>query len=177
MTQIVAVRGDITRARVDAIVNAANSTLLGGGGVDGAIHRAAGPKLLEVCEALRAGLWPNGLPTGRAVVTPGFDLPAKWVVHTVGPIFREYPDGGVELLRSCHRESLQIAHSRGATSIAFPAISCGAYGWAAADAAPIAIAAVAELAPQLMFETVQFVLFSDDALEAFADAIATLPAR
>ena len=177
MTQIVAVRGDITRARVDAIVNAANASLLGGGGVDGAIHRAAGPKLRDVCQAVRAGLWPDGLPTGRAVVTPAFDLPAKWVVHTVGPIFSEYPDGGGELLRSCHRESLQVAHARGATSIAFPAISCGAYGWTAADAAPIAIAAVADLAPQLMFETVQFVLFSDDALEAFADAIAALPAR
>lgn len=177
MTQIVAVRGDITRARVDAIVNAANSSLLGGGGVDGAIHRAAGPKLLEACEAIREGLWPEGLPTGRAVATPGFDLRAMWVIHTVGPIFDSYPDGGVELLRSCHRESLQVAHDRGATSIAFPAISCGAYGWKAADAAPIAVAAVAELAAQLRFEIVQFVLFSDDALQAFADAIAALPAR
>lgn len=177
MTQIIAVRGDITLARVDAIVNAANSALLGGGGVDGAIHRAAGPQLLEACKAVRTSLWPDGLPTGRAVATPAFDLPSDWVIHTVGPIYDEYPDGGADLLRSCHRESLLLAHDRGATSIAFPAISCGVYGWQAADAAPIAVAAVAELAPQLRFESVQFVLFSDEALTAFASAIAALPAR
>lgn len=177
MTEIVALRGDITRARVDAIVNAANASLLGGGGVDGAIHAAAGPRLLEACRAVRASLWPEGLPTGRAVATPGFDLPAQWVVHTVGPIHAQYPDGGADLLRSCHREALQVAHDRGATSIAFPAISCGVYGWSAADAAPIAVAAVAETAPQLRFESVQFVLFNDAAHRAFAEAIAALPAR
>lgn len=171
MTRIVAVRGDITRARVDAIVNAANSSLLGGGGVDGAIHRAAGPRLLEACRALRAGLWPEGLPTGRAVATPGFDLPAAWVVHTVGPIHSEYPDGGVELLRSCHREALQVAHDRGAVTIAFPAISCGVYGWEPRHAAPIAVAVVAEVAPALRFDAVEFVLFNDDALAAFSDAV------
>lgn len=177
MTQLVAVRGDITRSRVDAIVNAANPSLLGGGGVDGAIHAAAGPHLLEACRAVRASLWPEGLPTGRAVATPGFDLPAAWVIHTVGPIHSEYPDGGVELLRSCHRESLQVAHDRGATSIAFPAISCGVYGWRAADAAPIAVAAVLETAAQLRFERVMFVLFNDDTLDAYRQAIAALQPR
>lgn len=177
MTRFLAVRGDITRATVDAIVNAANPSLLGGGGVDGAIHRAAGPELLEACRAVRAGLWPEGLPTGRAVATPGFALPAAWVIHTVGPIHSEYPDGGVELLRSCHRESLQVAHDRGAVTIAFPAISCGVYGWKARDAAPIAVAAVAEWAPALRFETVEFVLFNDDALTAYEQAIAEYAPR
>lgn len=172
MTQFVAVMGDITRVRVDAIVNAANNSLLGGGGVDGAIHRAAGPELLDACKAVRESLWPDGLPTGRAVATPGYRLPAAWVIHTVGPIYNDHPDGGVELLRSCHRESLLVAHDRGATTIAFPAISCGVYGWTPREAAPIAIDAVMQLAPQLRFETVQFVLFNDEALGAFADAIA-----
>ena len=171
MTRISAVRGDITRVRVDAIVNAANTTLLGGGGVDGAIHAAAGPDLLEACKALRASLWPNGLPTGRAVSTPGFDLPATWVVHTVGPIHAEYPDGGADLLRSCHIESLRCAYERGATTIAFPAISCGVYGWDARDAAPIAVRAIAEVAPSLRFDEVTFVLFNDTALDAYATAI------
>lgn len=177
MTQLVAVRGDITQCRVDAIVNAANSSLLGGGGVDGAIHAAAGPELLESCRAVRESLWPQGLPTGRAVATPGFKLPAAWVIHTVGPIHSEYPDGGVELLRSCHRESLQVAHDRGATSIAFPAISCGVYGWTAAEAAPIAVAAVLETAAQLRFERVMFVLFNDEALAAFSQAITDAQSR
>ena len=118
-----------------------------------------------------ASLWPEGLPTGRAVATPGYQLPATWVVHTVGPIFSQYPDGGVELLRSCPRESLLVAHDRGATTIAFPAISCGVFGWSAAAAAPIAVAAVAELAPMLRFETVQFVLFNDESYHAFVSAI------
>ena len=171
MTRILAVRGDITRAQVDAIVNAANPTLLGGGGVDGAIHRAAGPELLEACRAIRTSLWPDGLPTGRAVATPGYRLPAAWVIHTVGPIHSEYADGGIELLRSCHREALQVAHDRGAVSIAFPAISCGVYGWQARDAAPIAVATVAETAPALRFDTVEFVLFNDDAFDAFTQAV------
>ena len=177
MTRILAVRGDITRAQVDAIVNAANPTLLGGGGVDGAIHRAAGPALLEACRAIRTSLWPDGLPTGRAVATPGFRLPAALVIHTVGPIHSEYPDGGIALLRSCHREALLVAHERGAGTIAFPAISCGVYGWQARDAAPIAVATVAETAAALGFDTVEFVLFNDDAFDAFTRAIKDLAAR
>lgn len=177
MTQIIAVRGDITRSKVDAIVNAANPSLFGGGGVDGAIHRAAGPGLLEACRAVRQGLWPDGLPTGRAVATPGFDLPAAWVIHTVGPVHSEHPGGGADLLRSCHREALQVAHDRGATTIAFPAISCGVYGWSAEAAARIAVAAVAEFAPRFRFESVQFVLFNDEAYDAFSAAIEALPTR
>lgn len=174
MTSIVAVRGDITHARVDAIVNAANPSLFGGGGVDRAIHAAAGPELLEACRAVRESLWPDGLPTGRAVATPGYRLPAQWVVHTVGPIYSQYADGGVELLRSCHRESLRVANERGASSIAFPAISCGVYGWRAEDAAPIAVSTVAQLAPGLRFELVEFVLFNEPTYDAFASAIGAL---
>lgn len=138
---ITAVTGDITVQRVDAIVNAANSSLLGGGGVDGAIHRAAGPRLLDACRALRTSTWPGGLPVGQAVATDGFDLPARWVIHTVGPdLHRGQSDP--DLLASCFRASLDVAAGLGATSIAFPAISAGAYGWDASTVADVAVAAV-----------------------------------
>lgn len=156
---------------MDAIVNAANSSLLGGGGVDGAIHRAAGPALLDACRALRATTWPEGLPTGEAVVTPGFLLPARWVVHTVGPVHSEHVGGGPDLLRACHANSLRVAAEAGARTIAFPAISCGAYGWNARDAAPIAVSEVRRVAPGLGFTLVEFVLFNDDAFAAFLTAI------
>jgi O-acetyl-ADP-ribose deacetylase (regulator of RNase III) len=133
MGVIEVVEGDITRLDVDAIVNAANSTLLGGGGVDGAIHRAAGPELLAACRRL------GGCPTGEARLTPGFRLPARWVVHTVGPVWRGGGHGGPELLRACYRNSLALAQAQGARSIAFPAISTGAYGYPAEAAAAIAI--------------------------------------
>ena len=171
VTEVRAVRGDITQTHVDAIVNAANSSLLGGGGVDGAIHRAAGPALLDACRALRATALPDGLPTGEAVITPGFALPAPWVVHTVGPVRWEHPDGGRELLRACHVASLRAAAAKGARTIAFPAISCGVYGWDAWDAAPIAVDAVRTAAPPLGFTRVEFVLFNDDALAAFLAAL------
>jgi O-acetyl-ADP-ribose deacetylase len=125
---------DITTLPVDAIVNAANSSLLGGGGVDGAIHRAAGPRLLEATRKI------GGCPTGQARLTPGFDLPAKWVIHTVGPVWQGGHAGEDELLASCYRESLKLAASVGATTIAFPAISTGAYGFPVGRAARIAIA-------------------------------------
>jgi O-acetyl-ADP-ribose deacetylase (regulator of RNase III) len=121
MGVIEVVEGDITRLDVDAIVNAANSTLLGGGGVDGAIHRAAGPELLAACRRL------GGCPTGEARLTPGFRLPARWVVHTVGPVWRGGGHGGPELLRACYRNSLALAQAQGARSIAYPAISTGAF--------------------------------------------------
>jgi O-acetyl-ADP-ribose deacetylase (regulator of RNase III) len=131
------VTGDITEQRVDAIVNAANSGLLGGGGVDGAIHRKGGPAILAECRALRAGSYPDGLPTGQAVATTAGNLPARWVIHTVGPVYSASEDRSA-LLRSCYRESLRVAAELGAASIAFPLISAGVYRWPQDQAIAIA---------------------------------------
>ncbi len=131
------VAGDITEQRVDAIVNAANSGLLGGGGVDGAIHRRGGPDILAECRALRAGQYRDGLPTGQAVATTAGDLPARWVIHTVGPVYSATEDRS-DLLRSCYRESLRVAAVLGADSIAFPLISAGVYRWPVEQAIRIA---------------------------------------
>ena len=133
------VQGDITEQRVDAIVNAANSGLLGGGGVDGAIHRRGGPAILAACRELRAGPYRDGLAAGHAVATTAGSLPARWVIHTVGPVYRRSTDQG-EVLRSCYRSSLAVAAEVGATSIAFPLISSGAFGWPIDDAVRQAIA-------------------------------------
>lgn len=176
-------RGDITRQSVDAIVNAANSSLMGGGGVDGAIHRAAGPALLEECRALRSGPLLDGLPTGRAVATGAGKMPCQWVIHTVGPRRWEHADGGASLLAACHLSSLDAAVGVGARSIAFPAISCGAFGWDAEEAAPIAIAAVRQWADAQTGVTdsemqssgvdlVRFVLFDEHGMTAFRRALA-----
>ncbi len=166
------VRGDITQQDVDAIVNAANSSLMGGGGVDGAIHAAAGPALLQACKDVRRRLYPDGLPTGAAIATTGGDLPARFVIHTVGPKYWEYADGGRELLAAAHRNSLAETQRVGASSVAFPAISCGVYGWNPREAAPIAIEAVrTALADFPDVQRVSFVLINDDAFDAFTRAI------
>ena len=170
---ISAVLGDITTIYVDAIVNAANSSLLGGGGVDGAIHRAAGPELHSACRALRASSHPDGLPVGEAVATPAFALPARWVIHTVGPN-RHAGQADPVLLASCFRRSLDVGDELGAASVAFPAGSAGVYGWDAEEVASIAVAAVrgwqAEH-PNATVQDVRFVLFNEPLLEAFTASL------
>jgi O-acetyl-ADP-ribose deacetylase (regulator of RNase III) len=157
------VRGDITRQDVDAVVNAANPSLLGGGGVDGAIHRAGGPAILEECRRL------GGCETGDAKATTAGNLPARWVIHTVGPIWRGGDHGERDLLASAHRRSLEVARDLGARSVAFPAISCGVYGFPVELAAPIAIGAAREHGGGV--EIIRFVLFGDDAFDAFTAAL------
>jgi len=164
--QITLVQGDITEQQVDAVVNAANSSLLGGGGVDGAIHRRGGPEILADCRRLRASHYGKGLPTGRAVATTAGRLPARWVVHTVGPVYRveEYRQRA-ELLASCYRESLRVAVELGARTVAFPAISAGIFGWPVEDAARIALSTVADAEADL--DEVRFVLFGAETYGAF----------
>ncbi|MFF1641995.1 O-acetyl-ADP-ribose deacetylase [Streptomyces sp. NPDC058246] len=164
MTTITFVQGDITRQSVDAIVNAANSSLLGGGGVDGAIHRRGGPDILAECRKLRAGHYGKGLPTGKAVATTAGELDARWVIHTVGPRFARSEDRS-ELLASCYRESLRVADELGARTVAFPAVSAGIYGWPMEDAARIAVETVRDT--ETAVEEVRFVLFDEPAYEAF----------
>jgi O-acetyl-ADP-ribose deacetylase (regulator of RNase III) len=161
--------GDITDQDVDAIVNAANSSLLGGGGVDGAIHRRGGPEILEACRTLRATALPGGLPAGEAVATTAGRLPARWVIHTVGPVFSPREDrSGV--LHSAYVESLRVAEELRAETVAFPAISAGAYGWPVQDAAEIAVAAVRAHGARSVRE-VRFVLFSEPVRRAFEAAL------
>ncbi|MCX4420194.1 O-acetyl-ADP-ribose deacetylase [Streptomyces mirabilis] len=164
MTAITLVQGDITRQSADAIVNAANSSLLGGGGVDGAIHRRGGPAILADCRRLRASQYGKGLPTGQAVATTAGELDARWVIHTVGPVFSREEDRS-ELLASCYRESLKVADELGARTVAFPAVSAGIYGWPMDDAARIAVETVR--ATRTAVEEVTFVLFDEPAYEAF----------
>lgn len=168
---IEAVRGDITAQALDAIVNAANSSLLGGGGVDGAIHAAAGPALLAECRHLRQTSLPDGLPVGHAVATGAGDLPARWVIHTVGPN-RHAGETDPALLASCFRTSLAEAVRVGARSVAFPAVSAGIYGWDGAEVARIAVATIAGAPERAHLDLVRFVLFSDALLDAFAAELA-----
>lgn len=157
---LIIIQGDITQAQVDAIVNAANPQLAGGGGVDGAIHRAAGPELKK------AGMkWveENGpLPTGEAVITPGFNLKAKYVIHTVGPIYKDGKHNEPQLLKNAYKNSLTLANKHSLTTIAFPAISCGVYGYPKEEAAQISISAIKETLPNTTIEKCYFYLFSED---------------
>lgn len=165
--RIEAVQGDITDQAVDAIVNAANSSLLGGGGVDGAIHRRGGPAILEECRLIRREQHPDGLPTGQAAATTAGDLPARWVIHTVGPVYSAVDDPAA-LLASCHTEALRVADELGARSVAFPAISTGVFGYPVEEAAPVAVGAVRSADTDV--EVVRFVLYGDDAYRTFAVA-------
>ena len=195
MTRITLVEGDITEQQVDAVVNAANSSLLGGGGVDGAIHRKGGPEILADCRRLRASHYGKGLATGGAVATTAGRLPARWVVHTVGPVYlAEDYERRAGLLASCYRESLRVAAGLGARTVAFPAVSAGVYGWPLDDAARIAISTVARALPGTVagggggagaaadgeqesgqgVEEIRFVLFGSDSYAAFARALREL---
>lgn len=168
MTALALHRGDITKLDVDAIVNAANSSLLGGGGVDGAIHRAAGPELVAECRLI------GGCPTGEARITRGYRLPARRVIHTVGPVWRGGTHGEPELLASCYRNSLALAAKNGVRSIAFPAISCGIYGYPFEPAAEIAVRetrAFVDAHPEI--EQVLFVCFDDGCVRAYERALAS----
>ena len=168
------IKGDITEIEADAIVNAANSTLLGGGGVDGAIHRRGGPKILEECKRLRATEWPDGLPTGCAAITSGGNLKAKHVIHTVGPIWRGGFYEEAKLLKQAYRSSLKLAVTYGLKTVAFPSISTGAYGYPVEEASRIAVGAVEEfLEKEDKLERVSFVLFSDRDFEVYLKAAKT----
>ena len=165
------IKGDITDVEADAIVNAANLTLLGGGGVDGAIHRKGGPKILEECKRIRATEWPDGLPTGKAVITSGGNLKAKHVIHTVGPIWLGGFHVEAELLKQAYRNTLKLAVSKGLKTIAFPSISTGAYGYPIEEASGIAVGTVkAFLEKEDRLDKVTFVLFSERDFEVYLKA-------
>ncbi|MBO8187621.1 O-acetyl-ADP-ribose deacetylase [Streptomyces spirodelae] len=167
-TNITLVQGDITEQDVDAVVNAANSSLMGGGGVDGAIHRKGGPDIVAECRKLRAERYGRGLPTGQAVATTAGRLTARWVIHTVGPVFSQEEDRS-ELLASCHRESLRVARELGARTVAFPAISTGVYRWPLDDAARIAVRTLREESEG--FAELRLVLFDQRSYDVFHAAV------
>jgi O-acetyl-ADP-ribose deacetylase len=163
--------GDITREQADAIVNAANSSLMGGGGVDGAIHRRGGPAILAECRELRQSRYRDGLPAGQAVATSAGQLGARWVIHTVGPVYSARDDRSA-LLASCYERSLAVADELGAAVVAFPAVSAGIYGWPADDAARIALTTVSQAPTRV--EEARFVLFTPDMHDTFARALESL---
>ena len=170
-TNLELIQGDITKAQVDAIVNAANSALVGGGGVDGAIRRAGGDAIEQACAEIRSH--EGGCPTGKAVITPGGNLHAKYVIHTVGPVWEGGDSGEAELLASCYQESLRLAAENGVQSIAFPSISTGIYGYPTERAAVVALTAVREFVLQsnAVPTTIQFVLFDEATHTCYVDAL------
>jgi len=168
--RVLIVLGDITRQAVTAIVNAANSTLLGGGGVDGTIHRAGGPAIREECQRIRDTIYPDGLPTGQAVITTGGNLPAKYVIHTVGPIYGEESEREADLLAACYQNSLLLARRHGVLSIAFPSISTGAYGYPKPQAAKTASATIKHfLSADQQIEQVRLVFFQEPDARVFRE--------
>ncbi len=172
------IKGDITDVEADAIVNAANSSLMGGGGVDGAIHRKGGSKILEECKRIRATEWPDGLPTGKAVITSGGNLKAKHVIHTVGPVWLGGFHVEAELLKQAYKNSLRLAVAKGLKTIAFPSISTGAYGYPIEDASRIAVRTVKEfLEKEDKLEKVVFVLFSERDFEIYFETAKSILAR
>ena len=173
-THLELIQGDITKAQVDAIVNAANSALVGGGGVDGAIRRAGGDAIEEACAEIRSR--EGGCPTGKAVITPGGNLHAKYVIHTVGPVWEGGDSGEAELLASCYQESLRLAAENGVQSIAFPSISTGIYGYPTEKAAVVVLTAVREFVLQsnAVPTTIQFVLFDEATHTCYVDALLTV---
>lgn len=168
--RVLVVIGDITRQDVTAIVNAANSSLLGGGGVDGAIHRAGGPEILKACQEIRKTTYPDGLPTGQAVITTGGNLPAKHVIHTVGPIYGQEQEREAELLAACYQNSLLLARQHGVTSIAFPSISTGVYRYPKPEAAKIASATIKDfLTADAEIQQVRLVFFQPGDARVFRE--------
>ncbi|MFB3916372.1 MAG: O-acetyl-ADP-ribose deacetylase [Terriglobales bacterium] len=175
---LVLLQGDITRESTDAIVNAANSSLLGGGGVDGAIHRNGGPAILEECKKIRQTQYPNGLPTGKAVATTAGKLPARYVIHTVGPIWHGGAHDEPNLLASCYREATHLADQMKLSSIAFPAISTGAYGYPLDEATEIAVSTVVDvLKTTVTVKEVRFVVFDFLAFESYAGKLHPLTTK
>lgn len=169
--RVIAKIGDITKEQVDAIVNAANGTLLGGGGVDGAIHRAGGPEILQACKEIRATQFPEGLPTGQAVITTAGRMPAEHVIHTVGPVYGRGGPEKAELLTACYRNSLALAVEHGVTTIAFPAISTGIYGYPLEQAAAVSSKAIEDfLRGNVSLKEVRLVFFSSADAKAFLDS-------
>ena len=176
-TKISVLHGDIVDQDTDAIVNAANSSLMGGGGVDGAIHRAGGPAILQQCLAIRKREWPNGLPTGKAIMTTGGNLRARYVIHTVGPVWRGGTKGEKEKLIACHENSLRLAAANSLESISFPAISTGAYGYPIDLASSVALNSIKDEIDKIgnhNLKAIRFVLFTIGDYESFIDAARSL---